>query len=201
MEHRLIPAIARSMTKDLRVNYGHASVWALACQDSTPGGHAGVGVVSLKGAPVTLPSFRTVEFGEYFRLAGPLESYFLWPVEVLLICLWFMGTMGASDDPHELALTNKHLEAVICEAKACGTGQPVIISGDLNAEPSVIPVNAKVLKFCHLIDLEGAYASGRGVPPSPTCRFALDGAPGTRRDFFFGMPQCSGCEYWLSGAF
>ena len=106
-------------------------------------------------------------------------------MEVLLICLWFMGTMGASDDPHKLALTNELLEAVICEAKARGTGQPVINSGHINAEPSVVPVTANVLKFGHPIDLEGAYASGRGVPPSPTCRFALDGAPGTRRGFFF----------------
>ena len=75
------------------------------------------------------------------------------------------GYQGASDDPHKLALTNKLLEAVICEEKACGTGQPVIISGDLNAEPLIIPVTAKVLKCGHLIDLEEAYATGTGVPP------------------------------------
>ena len=73
VEHRLIPATARSISKDLRVNYGHASVWAPACPDSIPGGHAGVGVVSLQGAPVTLPSFRTAEFGEYFRLGRTIR--------------------------------------------------------------------------------------------------------------------------------
>ena len=45
-EHRLIPARARSIGHQLRIA-GFHSVWAPACQDSIPGGHAGVGVVSL----------------------------------------------------------------------------------------------------------------------------------------------------------
>ena len=88
-------------------------------------------------------------------------------------------------DAHKLALTNKLMEAVVGEAKACGTGQPVVISGDFNAEPSVIPVTAKALICGHLVDLEGAYADGRGWPPSPTCKLNLDGDIGSRRDFFF----------------
>ena len=62
-------------------------------------------------------------------------------------------------------------------------GRPVIIAGDLSVEPSVIPVTAKALKCGHLVDLEDANAGGLGVLTSPTCRFDLDGAPGTRRDF------------------
>ena len=45
-EHRLIPARTRSVSHQLR-KAGYHSVWAPACQDSIPGGHAGVGVVSL----------------------------------------------------------------------------------------------------------------------------------------------------------
>ena len=108
------------------------------------------------------------------------------------------GYQGSSDDPHKLALTNKLLDAVICESRACGTGQPVIISGDLNAEPSVSPVAAKVLKCGDLIDLDEAYAGGGGVPPSPTCGFALDGAAGTRRGFFLvwsnALAASTNCE-------
>ena len=55
-EHRLIPSRARSVCHQL-CNAGHHSVWALACQDRVAGGHAGVGVVSLGGAPLSLPSF------------------------------------------------------------------------------------------------------------------------------------------------
>ena len=64
-EHRLIPARARSVGHQLR-KAGFHSVWAPACQDSIPGGHAGVGVVSLGGAPLALPSFVTPEFREFF---------------------------------------------------------------------------------------------------------------------------------------
>ena len=48
-EHRLVQARARNVTAQLRKS-GMSSVWAPACQDITPGGHAGVGVVSLHGA-------------------------------------------------------------------------------------------------------------------------------------------------------
>ena len=64
----LSPPVARSVSRSLRVVAGYVSVWAPACQDSAPGGHAGVWVVSLKGAPDTLPTFFTPEFGEFFRL-------------------------------------------------------------------------------------------------------------------------------------
>ena len=49
-EHRLVPARARTVTTQLR-QARLSSVWAPSCQDVTPGGHAGVGVISLHGAP------------------------------------------------------------------------------------------------------------------------------------------------------
>ena len=60
-EHRLIPSRARSIGHQLRMA-GHHSVWAPACQDHVAGGHAGVGVVSLGGASLSLPSFVTPQF-------------------------------------------------------------------------------------------------------------------------------------------
>ena len=61
-EDRLIPSRARSICHQLR-KAGHHSVWAPACQDRIAGGHAGVGVVSVGGAPylshpLSLLSFR-----------------------------------------------------------------------------------------------------------------------------------------------
>ena len=49
-EHRLVSARARTVTTQLR-QARRSSVWASSCQDVTPGGHAGVGVISLYGAP------------------------------------------------------------------------------------------------------------------------------------------------------
>ena len=65
-EHRLIPARARSVGHQLR-KAGYHSVWAPACQDS-------VGVVSLGGAPLALPSFGTSDSGSFFRLGRVLRT-------------------------------------------------------------------------------------------------------------------------------
>ena len=64
VEHRLIPARTRSEWDRLR-RKGLASVWAPACKDSSHVGNAGVGVVSLRRAPVALPSFAS-QFKVFF---------------------------------------------------------------------------------------------------------------------------------------
>ena len=56
VEHRLIPARVRSEWARLK-SKGDASIWAPASQDSSHVGNAGVGVVRLSGAPVSLPTF------------------------------------------------------------------------------------------------------------------------------------------------
>ena len=71
-EHRLIPSRARSICHPLR-KAGHHSVWAPACQDRIAGGHAGVGVVSLGGAPLSLPPFVAPQLQEFIRLGRVLR--------------------------------------------------------------------------------------------------------------------------------
>ena len=66
-EHRLVPARARAVTTQLR-QARRSSVWAPSCQDVTPGGHAGVGVISLHGAPLSLPTLLDSSFKEFFVL-------------------------------------------------------------------------------------------------------------------------------------
>ena len=53
VEHRLVPARARSEGKRL-LQAGVRSVWAPAGLEGRNVGHAGVGVVSLRGAPISL---------------------------------------------------------------------------------------------------------------------------------------------------
>ena len=89
-EHRLIPSRARSVGHQLR-KAGHHSVWAPACQDRVAGGHAGVGVISLGGAPLTLPSFVTPQFHEFFQAGSGFEnhsSYCSWRSGSSFCCLW-----------------------------------------------------------------------------------------------------------------
>ena len=64
VEHRLISAQVRGEWVRLS-GKGLASAGAPASQDVS---HAGVGIVSLRGAPVALPTFATAQFRRYFDL-------------------------------------------------------------------------------------------------------------------------------------
>ena len=70
---RLIRARTRAVSHE-RSKTRISSVWALACHDSVPRGHAGVGLASLHGASplpsfLTLPPLSTVGFQEFFCFA------------------------------------------------------------------------------------------------------------------------------------
>ena len=65
VEHRSTPAGVRSEWARLR-SKGLASVWAPASQESSHVGHAGVGVISMRGAAVSLATFATAQFKRFF---------------------------------------------------------------------------------------------------------------------------------------
>ena len=46
---------------------------------------------------------------------------------------------GAESDPEKLQLSDRLFAAVLAEARMCCAGQPVILVGDFNADPTVIP--------------------------------------------------------------
>ena len=66
-EHRLVSARARSEWRRLR-DKSVSSIWSPASQELSVVGNAGVGVVSLKGAPLALPTFATPGFERFFGL-------------------------------------------------------------------------------------------------------------------------------------
>ena len=57
VEHRLVPARARSECRRLREK-GISSVWSPASQEFSPVGNAGVGVISLRGGSFSDTYFR-----------------------------------------------------------------------------------------------------------------------------------------------
>ena len=59
---------------------------------------------------------------------------------------------------------------------------------NFNADPIIIPSLAKGILDGQWIDLERAFAFGRGVPPSSTCQFQLDEGKGSRWDFLLACP-------------
>ena len=103
-EHRLIPAWVRSEWARLRKK-GLASIWAPANQDSSHIGSAGVGVISLRGAPLALPTFATAQCKRFFdsgwavRCMLPLGAGRLMHLGVL------HGYQGADTDAEQLAFT------------------------------------------------------------------------------------------------
>ena len=65
VEHRLIPARVRSEWARLRCKR-MASIWVPASQEASHVGHAGVGVISLRGASLSLPYIATAQFQRFF---------------------------------------------------------------------------------------------------------------------------------------
>ena len=115
-EHRVIPSWALSSCHQLRKT-GHLSVWAPACQDRVAGGHVGVGVISLGGAPLILPSFVTPQFHEFFKLDRILRTTL--PTAhggvVHLFVVYGYQNQGAEEDADKLQLTDRLLQAVLAE--------------------------------------------------------------------------------------
>ena len=68
-------------------------------------------------------------------------------------------------------------------------GQPLLIVGDIHADPSVIPCLAKGISLGRFADLALAYSVGAGREPDATCRFLLDECAGSRRDFVVACPN------------
>ena len=65
VEHRLIPARVRGEWARLQCKR-MASIWAPVWQEASHVGHAGVGVISLRGAPLSLSSIATPQFQRFF---------------------------------------------------------------------------------------------------------------------------------------
>ena len=145
----------------------------------------GVGVIILHGASLSHPSLLDSSFKEFFCIgacyegcSSPLGNGGVGHLFVVY------GYQGADNDPEKLQLTEHLFAAVLAEARLCCARQPVVLAGDFNVEPLVIPSLAKGISDGHWVDLEHAFSFGRGVPPSSTCQFQLDEDKGSRRISF-----------------
>ena len=70
-------------------------------------------------------------------------------------------------------------------------GQPCLVVGDLNVEPTKIPCLAKGISAALWVDLVAAWACASGRLPGVTCKCAWDSAGGSRRDFMVGCPRAA----------
>ena len=117
VEHRLIPARVRSEWARLKKK-GLASIWAPASQESSHVGHGGVGVISMKSAPLALPTFATAQFRSFFN-CGRAVRYML-PLGfgrfMHLVVLY--GSQGADKNTEQRTLTEQLFDAALSELSA-----------------------------------------------------------------------------------
>ena len=206
VEHRLVPARVRGEWARLRAR-GASSVWSPASQESSHVGHGGVGVVSLRGAPLSLPASATAQFRRFFDCGRALRC--LLPVAsgrfLHLVVLY--GYQGADGNAEQLSLTEQLFDAALGELRVVALDQPCLIVGDFNVEPTKIPCLSKGILAGLWVDLESAWAFASGVLPAATCKRAWGDVGGHRRDFMVGCPlvaaavhSCS-VQRWIGGLF
>ena len=143
-------------------------------------------MVSLGGAPLALPTFSTSVFLVFFKLGRALRVTLPTGNGRVVHLIVIYGDQGAEEDSEKLQLTDRLLQAVLAEAGVVCTGQPVLIAGDLNADPAVIPCLAKGFSAGRFVNLALAYSLGEGKRLDATHRFRLDDCAGSRREFILG---------------
>ena len=67
-------------------------------------------------------------------------------------------------------------------------GQPCMLVGDFNVEPTKIPCLAKGISAGLWVDFDEAWALTAGLQPAPTCKRDLGATGGHRMDFMVGCP-------------
>ena len=199
-EHRLVPARARSESKRLKTA-GIYSLWTPACQETSHVGHAGVGLVSLRGAPLFKAVPSTRDFRDWIKLGRVLRTVIPVGKGRVVHVVVVYGFQGADGDPEKLARTDQLFQAVMCELRVVGDGHPFLLLGDFNIEPFKIPCLAKGILDGLIVDFAEKFSASRGNLSAPTCKNAWD-SEGTRRDFILGNPAafaaCTGC--WVDEA-
>ena len=101
------------------------------------------------------------------------------------------GYFGADSCAEKLQLTNQLFEAALGELAVVARGQPCLIVGDFNVEPTKIPCLAKGISAGLWVDLEAFWATAAGRDPAGTCKRTWDSHSGNRRDFLIGCPLCA----------
>ena len=173
VEHRLVPARVRGEWARLR-NRGASSVWSPASQESSHVGHGGVGVVSLKGAPLSLPASATAQFRRFFDCGRALRCVLPIASGRFLHLVVLYGYHGADRDAEQLSLTDQLFDAALGEVGVVALDQPCLIVGDFNVEPTKFPCLSKGIFAGLWVDLESAWAFASGVSPAVTCKRAWD---------------------------
>ena len=93
--------------------------------------------------------------------------------------LHLYGYQSADADAEQLALTEQLFDAALGELSVVARGQPCLLVGDFNVEPTKIPCLAKGISAGLWVDFEEAWALATGLQPAPTCKRSWAAIEGT----------------------
>ena len=171
VEHRLTPARVRGEWTRLR-GKGLTTIWAPASQESSHAGNAGVGVISMRCASLSLPTFAIAQFKRFFDSGRAIRCMLTMDAVRFMHLVVLYGYQGADTDAGQLALTEQLFDAALGELGVVARGQPCLIVGDFNVEPTKIPCLAKGILAGLWVDLESAWASACGRDFTVGCTLA-----------------------------
>ena len=126
VEHRLIPARVRSEWSRLKKK-DLASIWSPASQASSHVGSAGVGVISLRGASLSLPAFATAQFKRFFDCGRVVRCMLPLGLGRFMHLVVLYGFQGADTDAEQLSLTEQLFDAALGELSVCCSGSALLI--------------------------------------------------------------------------
>ena len=86
-----------------------------------------------------MPTLVTPGFKEFFQLGRALRDTLPTGMEGVVLLFIIYGYQGAEEDAEKLMLTDKLLQVVHAEAQVVCVAQPLLIVGDLKADPGVVP--------------------------------------------------------------
>ena len=178
VEHRLVPARARSETKRLE----RAGLWSIGLERSSPlFAHYG---------------YCCFFFSEFYALGRVVRCHL--PVAkgrvVHLVVIY--GFQGASTDPEKLRLTEKLLYSFLCELAVVGSGQHCLSAGNVNVEPARVLGLQQGIMAGQRLDLQTSWAAAAGLDRALTCKQVFGATNVSGRDFFLGCPLASAALGW-----
>ena len=135
----------------------------------------------MKGAPLALPSFATAQFKRFFDCGRAVRCLIPLGHGRFMHLVVLYGYQGADSDAEQLALTDQIFDATLGELCVVVRGQPCLLVGDFNVEPTKIPCLPKGISAGLWVDFESAWALAAGLQPAPTCKRDWSASGGHRR--------------------
>ena len=123
----------------------------------------------MRGAPLTLPSFAAAQKKSFFDCGRAVRCLLPLAAGRYMHLFVLYGYQGADADTEQLALTEQLFDAALGELHVVARGQPCLLVGVFNVEPTKIHCLAKGISAGLWVDFEKAWALAAGFHPAPTC--------------------------------